>query len=99
VVQNDVGNRQSDTTVVAAITRTLPRRPYPFVVVVEADESGLPTPSAVNCSQLATIQQTVVQSRLRAPRGETLLRPIGRLTADKLAEIDDALRFSLGLAQ
>ena len=43
VVQNDVGNRFSPTTVVVAITRTLPPKPFPFVVVIETNESGLPT--------------------------------------------------------
>ena len=36
VVQNDVGNRFSPTTVVVSITRTLPPKPFPFVVVIEA---------------------------------------------------------------
>lgn len=40
VVQHDLGNQYSPTTVVAAITRTIPPRPYPFVVVVRPDESG-----------------------------------------------------------
>lgn len=97
VVQNDVGNRFSPTTVVAAITRTLPPRPFPFVVVIEPGESGLPAPSAVNCSQLATIQQSGAESRLRPPRGEQAVRPIGRLSAEALAEVDRALRFNLGL--
>lgn len=35
VVQQDIGNRYSPTTVVVAITSTLPPRPFPFVVVVE----------------------------------------------------------------
>ena len=56
VVQNDVGNRHSPTTVVVAMTRTLPARPFPFVVVVESHESGLAEHSAVNCAQIATIQ-------------------------------------------
>jgi mRNA interferase MazF len=30
VVQNDVGNRHSPTTVVVAITRSVPPGPYPF---------------------------------------------------------------------
>src|SRR5512137_370532 len=55
VVQNDTGNRKSPTTVVVAITRTLPAQPYPFVVVIEAEESGLPARSTVNCAQIATI--------------------------------------------
>ena len=97
VIQNDVGNRFSPTTVVAAITRTLPPRPYPFVVVIEPAESGLPERSAVNCSRPATIQQSGAASRLRPPRGETVVRAIGRLSRDKLAEVDAALRFNLAL--
>ena len=98
VVQNDVGNRASPTTIVAAITRTLPPQPYPFVVALSPAESGLREPSAVNCSQLATIQQAGPASRLRPPRGETNVRAIGRIEDAKMAEVDDALRCSLHLA-
>ena len=97
VVQNDLGNRTSPTTVVVAITRTLPPRPYPFVVVVEAEQSGLPVRSAVNCAQIATIQQVGPAGRLRPPRGESELRPIGRLNAQTMAQVDDALKFNLAL--
>lgn len=97
VVQNDVGNEYSPTTVVAAITRTIPPRPYPFVVTVAPQESGLPYPSAVNCAQLATIQKDGAASRLRAPRGGLEVRPLGRLSQAKLGEIDAALKYNLGL--
>lgn len=97
VVQNDVGNRHSPTTVVVAITRSLPPQPYPFVVVIEPQESGLPERSAVNCAQIATIQQSGPGSRLRAPSGETAVRPIGQLGPVKLAEVDNALKYNLGL--
>jgi len=97
VVQNDLGNQYSPTTIVVAITRTLPPRPYPFVVVIEPEESGLPERSAVNCAQMATIRQTGPQSRLRPPRGEAEVRPIGRLSPEKMAEVDQALRYSLEL--
>ena len=97
VVQNDVGNRHSPTTVVVAITRTVPPKPYPFVVIIEPAESGLPEPSVVNCSQLATIQQAGSASRLRPPRGETDVRAIGQLSAQKLAEVDAALKYNLAL--
>lgn len=97
VVQNDTGNRFSPTTVVVAITSRLPAQPYPFVVVIQPEESGLPVPSAVNCAQIATIQQDGAQSRLRPPRGETKLRPIGYLRTERMAEVDQALRFNLGL--
>lgn len=97
VVQQDVGNRFSPTTVVAAMTHTTPPRPYPFVVIVEATESGLPTAGVVNCAQLATIQQAGLSSRLRPPRGERDVRPIGRLSPAKMKEVDAALRYNLGL--
>jgi len=57
VVQNDVGNRYSPTTVIVAITRAVPPQSYPFVVLLDAHEGGLPEPSTVNCAQIATIQQ------------------------------------------
>jgi mRNA interferase MazF len=97
VVQNDIGNRNSPTTVVAAITRTIPAQPYPFIAVIEPEESGLPVRSAVNCAQIATIQQAGAESRLRPSRGEDTVRPIGQLSVARLAEVDAALRFSLGL--
>ena len=97
IVQQDVGNRHSPTTVVAVITRTIPPKPYPFVVVVGPEGSGLPERSAINCAQMATIQQSGPASRLRPPRGEKDVRPIGRLSAEKMAEVGRALKYTLGL--
>lgn len=96
VVQNDIGNRFGSTTVVVAITRTIPPKPYPFLVVVEPVESGLPERSAINCAQMATIQQSGEASRLRPSRGQSTVRPIGRLAAAKMAEVEAALKFNLG---
>lgn len=97
VVQNDVGNEHSPTTIVAAITRTLPPGLYPFIVVIEPEESGLPERSAVNCAQLATIQQRPPAGRLRPPRGEQVVRPIGRLSPTTMAEVERALCYSLAI--
>ncbi len=97
IVQNDIGNRYSPTTVVIAITRTIPPRPYPFVVVIEAEESGLSVRSAVNCSQMATIQQSGPSGRLRPAGGEVDLRPIGRLDAENMAAVDEAIKYNLAL--
>ncbi|MHB1162838.1 MAG: type II toxin-antitoxin system PemK/MazF family toxin [Chloroflexota bacterium] len=97
VVQHDTGNRYSPTTVVAAVTHTIPPKPYPFIVVVEPAESGLEDLSAINCGQLATIQQDGPDSRLRPPKGEKQVRCIGMLNAEKMAEVDNALKFNLGL--
>jgi len=97
VVQNDTGNRHSATTVVVAITRTLPSRPYPFVVVLDPGEGGLSKQSAVNCGQIATIHQAGPDSRLRPPFGESAVRPIGRLSPERMTQVDEALRYNLAL--
>jgi mRNA interferase MazF len=97
IVQQDIGNQYSPTTVVVAITRTIPPRSYPFVVVVEPGESGLPTRSAINCSQVATIQKDEPGSRLRPWPGEHEVRPVGRLSTQKMTEVNRALRYNLGL--
>jgi len=46
---------------------------------------------------VATIQQTGPSSRLRPPRKGSGVRPIGRLSAQKMSEVDEALRFNLAL--
>jgi mRNA interferase MazF len=84
VVQNDVGNQHSPTTIVAAVT-TRTRTTYPFQVSVTAEESGLPRDSVVLLNQL----QTVDQGRLRDRAG--------RLGAARMAQVDQALHVSLGL--
>ena len=84
VVQNDIGNQFSPTTVVATIS-TQQQRSYPFQVAISAEDSGLPHNSVVKCEQLQTIDET------------RLGRLLGSLTRDKMAEVDAALHRSLGL--
>lgn len=83
IIQNDVGNRTSRTTIVAAISTH--RRPYPFHVDIGAQESKLPEDSVVKCEQV----QTIDQSRLG--------RFVGSLNVHKMREVDRALHLSLGL--
>ena len=84
VIQNDVGNEFSSTTIVAAISASL-RRPYPFHVAITARESGLPKDSIIKCEQI----QTIDQARLD--------RSVGTLSDDKMREVDVALHRSLGM--
>ena len=84
IIQNDVGNQVSATTIVAAIT-TQRREPYPFQVAVNSSESGLPRDSIIKCEQI----QTIDTSRLG--------RLVGALTARKMYEVDQAIRRSLEL--
>lgn len=85
IIQNDIGNQTSPTTIVAAITSQARRRRYPFQVSLTAQESGLRVDGTVLCEQL----QTVDQGRL----GDLA----GSLGQDKMREVDLALHYSLGL--
>jgi mRNA interferase MazF len=85
VIQNDIGNRTSPTTIVAAITSQPRRRLYPFHVPFTAEESGLRRGGTVLCEQI----QTIDQGRLGVLAGI--------LSMDKMRAIDTALHRSLGL--
>ena len=84
VIQNDTGNKYAPTTIVAAITRT--RASYPFMVPLEKGEGGLVEPSAVNLSQILTIDKSRITSKL------------GALSPEKMVFIDQAICLSLGLS-
>ena len=84
VIQNDTGNRFSPTTIVAACS-TAGIKPYPFIVRISAKESGLVKDGYVNLSQVMTVDNGRLETRL------------GTLTEKKMDEVDDAIRNSLGL--
>jgi mRNA interferase MazF len=92
VIQNDVGNSASPTTIVAAMTTRIDRI-YPFMVLLEPFDTGLEAAGAVNLSQLVTIDQR----RLLPARGAVAPAAIGHVNYPKMAEVDRALRVSLGL--
>jgi len=84
IIQNDIGNKHSPTTIVAACSAAQ-QKPYPFIVPVTMKESGLPKNCSIN---LATIM-TIDKSRLREKAGE--------LTEQKMGEVDEAIKQSLSL--
>jgi len=83
VIQNDIGNRYSPTTIVAACT-TASVKAYPFIVHVSAEESGMGRDSSVNLAQIMTVERTRLE------------RKIGELSRERMLEIDRALKNSLG---
>ena len=84
VVQNDVGNRNSSTTIVAPVTGAY--REYPFEVFVEADGSPLEKNSSIRHDQIRTVS---VPERIHSV--------VGSLGGSTMAEVDEALQLSLGL--
>ena len=83
VIQNDIGNAASPTTIVAAITSRMPKKRYPFDVWLAPDL--LPKPSIVKCDQLMTVTT------------ERLGKMMGVVPAETMREVDQALRHSLEL--
>jgi len=84
VIQNDIGNKFSPTTIVAALTTAI-EKPYPFLVKITAKESGLPKDSTVNLAVILTIDKTRLTSKC------------GELSEAKMAEVNEAIKASLGL--
>jgi mRNA interferase MazF len=84
VVQNDVGNKNSSTSIIAPATGTY--RGYPFEVLVEASDSPFEKDSSVRLDQIHVVS---IETRIQSV--------VGSLDKATMAEIDDALKVSLGL--
>ena len=84
IIQNDIGNEKAPTTIVAAITGTV--RLYPMNVVINPPEGGLDRPSIVKTSQILTVSKERLEKRL------------GRLSKDRMNEVDKAIKLSLALS-
>ena len=84
VVQNDVGNKHSSTTIVAPATGTY--RGYPFEVLVEAKDSPFGKDSSVRLDQIRVVS---IEKRIHSA--------IGRLDTETMDAVDEALKLSLGL--
>lgn len=86
VVQNDVGNRFSSTTIIVPMTDAAHiQAPSPIYVLVAKGDGGSTKDSYVLCDQVRTVDQR----RFRAVWGA--------LSAETMARIDKALQISLGL--
>ena len=87
VLQNNIANRHSPITIVAAITSQLEEPLYPTEVFVPAGEGGLRTNSVVLLNQVRTVD------RLR------LIQRLGSLKPKTMKRVNQALRISMGLAE
>lgn len=86
IVQNDLGNQHSPTTIVACITGQLSKAKLPTHVDLPGKENGLAKHSVVLAEQLRTIDKTRLKEKI--------------CTLDKavLDRVDYAMKISLGLA-
>ena len=82
IIQNDVGNEHSTTTLVASITKQLKKVIQPTHVILEHHDnvSGM-----ILCEQLCTVNKSDLTKR------------VGHLSSSELKLIDQALCVSIGI--
>ena len=86
-VQNDIANRHSLITIVAALTSQFDEPLYPTEVLIQPPEGGLSLPSVVLLNQIRSIDK------------RRLVRRLGVLTPATMARVDRAILISLGLVE
>lgn len=87
IIQNNIGNRYSSVTIVAAITSKISIPPNPVEVVVEPGRSGLSARSTVRLDQIRSVD------RIR------LVKRVGQLDSQTMKRVDEAIKVSLGLIE
>ena len=92
IIQNDVGNQYSPTTIVAPLSGAVGGKTYPTEVkLVPSDvsvisgDTGLLKTSKIKLEQIRIVDK----SRLRGR--------VGRVSPTKMIEVDKAIKVSLGL--
>jgi len=85
VLQNDISNRYSPITIVAAITSKFETPSYPTEVIIQPEESGLRQVSAVVLNQIQSVDR------------RRLIKRLGKLQPETMRRVDQAIQISLGL--
>lgn len=87
IIQNNIGNRYSPITIVAAITSKFDEHLYPTEVLVTPPEGGLEVPSVVALNQIRAIDL------------QRLVALLGTLKPETIERVDRALQISVGLLE
>ena len=87
IVQNDVANRHSAITIVAAITSQFDYPLYPTEVLISPPEGGLRTASVALLNQIRSIDK------------QRLVRRLGTLKPETMDRVDHAILISMGLVK
>ncbi|MCR4420504.1 MAG: type II toxin-antitoxin system PemK/MazF family toxin [Clostridia bacterium] len=87
VIQNDIGNQYSPTTIVAAITSQINKAKLPTHVEIAADRSGLERDSVILLEQIRTIDKSRLKQKVSFLDEETMLK------------VNHAIEVSLGLVE
>jgi mRNA interferase MazF len=87
VVQNDISNQYSSTTIVAAITSKVSTPPYPNEAIIHPGKSGLSVVSTARLDQVRTVDR------------RRLLKLLGTVESATMHQVDQAIKVSLGLIE
>lgn len=85
IIQNDVGNQYSPTTIVLAITSQMNKSKLPTHVELSKEESGLERDSVVLAEQVRTIDKSRLGNKVAILRDKTMER------------IEKAISISMGI--
>ncbi len=85
VLQNDIGNQYSPTTIVAAITSQISKAKLPTHVEVNAKSSGLEKDSVILLEQIRTIDKSRLKEKITS------------LNEELMGKVAQAIEISLGL--
>jgi len=87
IVQNDIANRHSPITIVAAVTSQFDEPLYPTEVLIRSPEGGL------------TVDSVVLLNQVRSVDKRRLMRRLGALTPTTMEQVTRALQISLGMVE
>lgn len=85
IIQNDISNKYSPVTIIAAITSKVYEKEFPTNVFVSKKDSGLDKDSTILLNQIRTIDKT------------RLIKRVGSLDLQLMNKVDLAIRISLGI--
>jgi mRNA interferase MazF len=85
VLQNDIANRHSPITIVAAVTSQFEEPLYPTEVLVKSPEGGLGVDSVALLNQIRSIDR------------RRLVRRLGAIPLSTMEKVERSLQISLGL--
>jgi mRNA interferase MazF len=87
IIQNDIGNQYSPTTIVAAITSQLDKAKLPTHVELSREICGLEKDSVVLLEQIRTIDKRRLKEK------------VSSLGEDIMPRVNEAIEISLGLVE
>ena len=87
IIQNDIGNKDSPTVIIAAVTSQINKAKLPTHIEISGDEYGLNKDSVILAEQVRTIDK------------KRLKEKIGHLDENLMEKVNEALQISFGLEE